>query len=193
MFVQKGAPMTAAMIDSLREEHRNFAELLDVLEREIERTAVAGNPEWNVLHTIACYFCEYPDRSHHPREDAVFRRLQVKFPELAKLVGDLLKEHLEVRLRVQRFRDHIQSIFLEDVLPRERLIDSARAFIDAERRHMKREEEIFFPVAEKLLAEDDWQWIGSQLRSERDPQFRQGIEQIFQVVRDSLLARESSS
>jgi hemerythrin-like domain-containing protein len=183
----------AGMIDSLREEHRNFAKLLDVLEREIERIAATGDPDWNVLHAVAGYFCEYPDRSHHPKEDAVFRRLQVKFPELAKWVGGLLREHLEVRLRVQRFRDHIQSIFLEDVLPRENLVNSARAFLDAERRHMKREEEIFFPVAEKLLAEDDWQWIGSQLRSERDLLLSEGVEQVFQVVRDSQLAREPNN
>jgi hemerythrin-like domain-containing protein len=193
MFMQKRAPMMAGMIDSLREEHRNFGKLLDVLEGEIELTSVGGDPDWNVLHAIASYFCEYPDRGHHPKEDAVFRRLQARFPEAARPVGDLLGEHQEVRLRVQRFRDHIQSIFLEDVLPRERLVGAARAFMDAEWRHMQREEEMFYPLAEKHLAEYDWQWIGSQLRSERDLQFRQGIEQVFQIVRNSQLARESSN
>src|SRR5579863_1736179 len=118
---KKGTPQMAGIIDSLRAEHRNIAKLLDVLERELDRAAVAGDPDWSVLHGVASYFCDYPDRCHHPKEDAVFSRLAAKFPGKARSVGDLLGEHQAVRLRAQRFRDHIQSIFLEDVLPRETL------------------------------------------------------------------------
>ena len=180
------------MIDTLREEHRNIAKLLEIVEREIESAAFASNPDWDVLQGIANYFCDYPDRCHHPKEDAIFRRLQAKFPVEAKSIGDLLKEHQDVRLRVQRFRGQIQAIFLEDVLPRERLIGSARSFIDAERRHMMKEEEIFFPAAEKLLVEEDWQWISSQLRNELDPLFAETIEHEFKTVRDRLLKWETT-
>ena len=178
----------AAIIDSLRKDHRNIARLLDMLEREIEMAAAAGNPDWSLLHGIATYFCDYPDRCHHPKEDAVFRRLQARFPVEAAPIGDLLREHQEVRLRVQRFRDHLQSIFLEDVLPREKLVGAARAFIDAERRHMKREEEIFFPLAERLLTDEDWQGIGWRLSSELDPLFMADAEREFEAVRNALAA-----
>jgi hemerythrin-like domain-containing protein len=178
------------IIETLREEHRNITKLLDVLEREIELAAVASDPDWDVLNGIANYFCEYPDRCHHPKEDTIFERLQAKFPEEARSIGDLLREHRDVRLRVQRFRGHIQSIFLEDVLPREELIGSARAFIDAERRHMMKEQNIFFPAAEKLLVEEDWKWIESQLQNELDPLFQESVEHEFATVRERLLAWE---
>lgn len=187
---KKGTSQMAVLINSLREEHRNIAKLLDILEREIERAAMAGDPDWNVLHGIVSYFCDYPDRCHHPKEDAIFSRLQARNPDSASAIGDLHGEHQAVRLRAQRFRDHIQSIFLEDVLPRERLVGSARAFIDAERRHMMKEEEMFFPLAEKLLSEEDWQAIESQLGSELDPLLRASVEQEYQAVRDALYARE---
>ncbi len=180
------------IIDTLREEHRNIAKLLDILQREIESAAVSSNPDWDVLQGIADYFCAYPDRCHHPKEDAIYRRLQAKFPGEAKSIGDLLREHQDVRSCVQRFRGQIQAIFLEDVLPRERLIGSARAFIDAERQHMMKEEEIFFPAAERFLVEEDWQWIKSRLRSELDPLFAESVEHEFKAVRDRLSAWKST-
>jgi hemerythrin-like domain-containing protein len=177
-------------IATLRGEHRNIAKLLDVLEHEMELAAGASNPDWDILNGIANYFCDYPDRCHHPKEDAVFRQLQERFPQEARSIGDLLKEHQEVRLRAQRFRGHIQSIFLEDVLPREKLIESARAFIHAERRHMLKEEEIFFPAAERLLKDEDWTRIEMQLRNERDPLFEECVEHEYESLRDQLLAWE---
>lgn len=179
-----------SIIEQLREEHRNIAKLLDIFEREVEVIALASDPDWDVLLGVANYFCDYPDRCHHPKEDAIFRRLQAMNPEEARSIGDMLKEHQDVRLRVQRFRDYIQSIFIEDALPRERLIASARAFVNAERLHMMKEEEIFFPMAEKRLVEEDWNHIESQLQHELDPLFKENIQHEFETVRDRLLAWE---
>jgi len=176
----------ARMIDTLREEHLNIEKLLDVLGRETDLAATAGNPDWNLLHAITRYLCDYPDRCHHPKEDAILARMQAKFPEKAKTIGDLLRERQEVRLRAQRFRDLVQSVFFEDVLPREKLVGAARAFINAERRHMMKEEAIFFPVAEKLLAEEDWQEIKSQLQNRPDLLSMASTAREFQAVRDAL-------
>ena len=176
------------ILEALRQEHRNTAELLDVLEHEI--ASLAGDPDWDVINGIANYFCDYPDRCHHPKEDTIFRRLQALFPEQAISIGNLLSEHQEVRLRAERFRGHVQSIFLEAVFPREELIASARGFIDAERLHMMKEEKMFLPAAEKLLVKEDWKWIESQLQSEFDPLFQESIERDFETLRDQLLAWE---
>jgi hemerythrin-like domain-containing protein len=161
---------------------------LDAFEHEVGLVATASDPDWDVLHGIAKYFCDYPDRCHHPKEDAVFRQLQVKFPDEARSIGDLSREHKDVHSRVQRFRDHIQSIFRDAIVPRDGFIGAARTFVDAERQHMRKEEQIFFPLAEKLLVREDWQQVEAQLRAEHDPLFGDDIEQEFRIVRDRLLA-----
>ncbi len=180
-----------SIIETLREEHRNISRLLDAFEREVGLVAVVSDPDWEVLHGIANYFCDYPDRCHHPKEDAVFRQLQVKFPDEARSVGNLPREHKDVHSRVQRFRDHLQSIFRDSIVSRDGFIGAARTFIDAERQHMRREEQVFFPLAEKLLVQEDWQKVETQLRAEHDPLFGDDIEQEFRIVRDRLLAWEA--
>ncbi len=105
-------------------------------------------------------------------------------------IGDLAAEHRETAARAREFRDAVRSVLGEEVLPRERFVQAARGFIDAERRHMKMEETIFFPAAQKSLSATDWQEIGKQLKEERDPVFGEIAEEEYRILRERLLAWE---
>ena len=105
-------------INSLRDDHRNIAKLLNALEHEIELVAAAADPDWDVLSGTANYFCDYADRYHHPKEDAVYRQLATRFPDKAASIGDVMAEHRAVHTRVRQFRDNVQSMFLDAIMPR---------------------------------------------------------------------------
>ncbi len=55
-----------ALIPVLRREHKNIARLLDTLEHQIGLLEKEARPDYDVLQDIAEYFCDYPDRCHHP-------------------------------------------------------------------------------------------------------------------------------
>jgi hemerythrin-like domain-containing protein len=179
------------ILQTLRQEHRNIARLLDALEHQVEILAEGKRPDYDLLQNIATYFCDYPDRCHHPKEDAVFRRLQTKCPEQAAKVGDLASEHRSTAARVRRFRDNIQALFRDHVMPLSTLVSAAHTFIESERHHMHMEETIFFPVAESKLEPEDWQSIESTLTDARDPLFGEVVEKEFLSLLDRLLAWES--
>jgi hemerythrin-like domain-containing protein len=179
------------ILQTLRQEHRNIARLLDALEHQVEILAEGKRPDYDLLQNIATYFCDYPDRCHHPKEDAVFRRLQAKCPEQAAKVGDLAGEHRYTAARVRRFRDNIQALFRDQVMPLSTLVSAAQTFIDSERQHMRMEETIFFPAAESKLEPEDWQSIESTLTDARDPLFGEVVEKDFLSLLDRLLAWES--
>ena len=180
----------ATVIDVLRQEHRNIAKLLDAFEHQIAFVAGADDADYEVLRGIAEYFCDYPDRCHHPKENAVFERLRNRDPEAAARVGDLASEHRECGARARRFRENITALFREAVLPRTTLVNAARSFIDAEREHMRMEEELFFPVAEQKLTAADWDAVTDRLQGERDPVFESRDEERFGALREELLASE---
>ena len=180
----------ASVVEALREEHRNIARLLDALEHQTKMLAGATGPDYEILQGIANYFCNYPDRCHHPKEDAVLKRLRARHPEEAAAIGDLAREHRDAAARAHRFRDNVHALFRDAVMPRDTIVGAARSFIEAERRHMRMEEEHFFPVAEKKLAPEDWQSIEEQLRKERDPLFGERVEEEFSWLRERLLAWE---
>src|SRR5471032_2731729 len=97
----------AAVIETLREDHRNIGRLLAALERQIEVFAQAGSPDYDVVVGIAEYFLEYPDRCHHPKENIIFDQLNREYPEQASTVGNLLNEHRLLHEQTLRFRQTV--------------------------------------------------------------------------------------
>ena len=180
----------ATLLDELRAEHRNTARLLNALEHQIEITAQAGQPDYELILSIADYFCDYPDRCHHPKETAIFEQLRVEYPQEAEAVGDLGHEHVDTHERVHQFRQLIRGLLKEAIVPRSNVVDAARDFIEAERRHMHMEEERFFPVAEKCLRSEDWLRIHHDLTKDRDPAIFDQIEDEFGELRERLLEWE---
>jgi Hemerythrin HHE cation binding domain len=83
------------LIEILREDHRNIETLLLVLERELNIFDRAEQPDYEVVQAIIDYFRDYPDRCHHPKEDAVFTKLKTRDPAATASVGDLEAEHLK--------------------------------------------------------------------------------------------------
>jgi hemerythrin-like domain-containing protein len=180
----------SSLLETLHEEHKNVARLLHAMENQVGKLATAESPDYDLLQAIANYFCDYPDRCHHPKEDMIFRQLQAKNPLDAATVGDLAKEHRTAHARARRFRDNIQAIFRDEILPRDSVLSAARSFIDAEREHMRMEEELFFPLAASILDEGDWRTIEGSLRQRQDPLFGEFVEEEFKILREFLLGWE---
>jgi hemerythrin-like domain-containing protein len=180
----------SSVIETLREEHKNIGRLLNAMEDQIERLATASNRDFDLLQSIANYFCDYPDRCHHPKENAILRQLHEMHPAEAATVGDLAKEHRDACARAHRFRDNISAIFRDQFLLRDKLLSAGRSFIDAEREHMKMEENLFFPLAESVLDEEDWRSIEGNIRQMQDPLFGELVEKEFRILREFLLSWE---
>ena len=152
-----GDGIVVTVIYTLREEHRNIARLLNALEHQIEIFAQAGAPDYDVIRGIAEYFLDYPDRCHHPKEDVGLRPLvRALSAGRGKALGDLATEHRKTAESAPRFRDTVYALLDNAEIARETVVNAARGFIEAERRHMAMEEEQFFPLAEARLTPEDW-------------------------------------
>lgn len=181
------------VIEVLREEHRNIARLLTALEHQVTVFEQAATPDYDVIRGIADYFVDYPDICHHPKEDVVFQQFHEKFPQETASIGDLRDEHRKVHERARQFRATVNALLNETDIARTAIVDSARAFIDAERAHMRMEEESFFPMVEQWLEPSDWSKIESALAERRDPVFGERVEDVFRNLHARLLAWEQES
>src|SRR5208283_3252798 len=131
---------------------------------------------YDVIGGVSAYFLEYPDLCHHPKEDVVFSRLAAAHPRETADLRDLLQDHVAVHDRAVRFGDTIRELLNDTDIARSTVVEAARAFIETERRHMEREEQRFFPLAERLLTPVDWAHIEGDLASGRDPLFGERVE-----------------
>src|SRR5271157_3588538 len=122
----------AAVIEVLREEHRNIGRLLRALDHQIEIFAKSEAPDYDVIVGVADYFLDYPDRCHHPKEDLIASALKEAHPEAAAGVGDLSAEHKLLRQRARRFRETVGVLLNDTDISRQQIVDAGHTFIDAQ-------------------------------------------------------------
>ena len=80
----------------LRLEHKNFGELLNLIDKQRYNLEQGGNVDINLLQSLVEYLSGYPDECHHPVEDIVLRRLCLRDPGAMQDADRLSKEHGEI-------------------------------------------------------------------------------------------------
>lgn len=180
----------ATVMETLRREHGSIARLLDALEHQIGFFARGGDPDYDVIRGVAEYFLDFPDRCHHPKEDAVFQQLVATHPSAAAAIGDLPAEHRRGHERVVWFGETVNILLGGADISRADVVEAAKDFIDDERRHMRMEDLYFFPIAEHLLTSAEWTQIEGDLTTGRDPLIGGKTEERFRKLREQLIAWE---
>lgn len=180
----------SAIIESLRQDHRSFKDILQVREEEVAVFERAERPDYEILEAIVSYFQGYPDCCHHPKEDAVFRSLKERNPAAADAIGDLEAEHVAAAHQLSRFSEAVENVLGELDMPREVFCEAARAFIEHERRHMKMEEQQFFPAALDALTDKDWAELDAKMTDPKDPLVPEQLEEAFKTLQVRILEWE---
>jgi hemerythrin-like domain-containing protein len=178
------------IIRALRLEHANIARLLLALERQMEIFSEAGSPDYDIIDGIIEYFLTYPERYHHPKENLVYARLKLRDPKAAAQVGDLDGEHCELSIRTQEFAAGVRAVLGEAQVPRIALDRWARHFINFQRAHMDKEEDVFIPAALKALTAEDWKELQDQMTTASDPLFGPTVGRRFECLRADILRWE---
>jgi hemerythrin-like domain-containing protein len=181
------------VMDILRQEHRNIEKLLLVLERELDVFTRGDRPDYEVVRAVIAYFQVYPDAYHHPLEDRVLEKLELRDPAAAAKIGDLAAEHRRGAERLRQVARAVDNVLADQEILRQAVHDIIRDFIEKERRHMAMEEQFFFPAAIKALEPADWTEIASRLADQSDPLFNEVVEEKFEVVRKHILQLEQEA
>ncbi len=183
----------ASIIDILLEEHRNIEKLLLVLEQELDVFDRNEPPDYEILRAVIEYFQDYPEGYHHPKEDIVFEKLKLRDPAAVTRVGDVEAEHHVETERLQRFAQAVDDILAGREYPRQDFHNVVREFIEHQRQHMHKEEQLLFPAAVKALQRGDWAEIETRMSDRKDPLFDDAVEKKFQALRQSILRWELES
>ena len=138
----------------IRDEHRSIAAVLHGL-KELTQKAYADTavkPDFQVFRAMIRYIDEFPERLHHPKEDAyLFERLERRAAQAIDLIGELRSQHVK---GAELVRDLERAmLFFEEGWPRGayELRDAVNAYCEFHWKHMRKEEEELIPLAEKFL------------------------------------------
>ncbi|MGI9385305.1 MAG: hemerythrin domain-containing protein, partial [Methyloligellaceae bacterium] len=125
-----------------------------------------------------------------PKEDLVFAKLKQRDAQAAEAVGKLEAEHEDIAAEFRKFSEAVQSILMEAEMPRGAFDHAVRGFIDHERRHIEKEEELFFPAARRALTPEDWVELDAALAGNKDPLFSEEVEEEFKALRQQIVRWE---
>ena len=178
------------IIQQLIRDHRNMARLIDVLQEELESYRQTKSADFEVLSRIVDYVLNFPELRHHPREDLVFKQLKRKDPTVARQAEEILADHRELAAMTRKLSAAVNNLWHEVEMPRSWFESAIDDFIAKYRRHMRAEEEIYFPLALQNLTAGDWQMIEAEAEAGRpgdDPLFGGKIDAEYQALHDRIL------
>lgn len=174
-------------LESLSQEHRRFAKLLDLMEEQIHQFGHGQQPDYDLLRDILDYMTDYADHFHHPPEDVMFDRLVERVPSTHRHVQSLTEQHRSIAQHGTRFLSNLRSALDEVILPREAVESPAHEYIKLYREHIRIEEQYVFPLCREHLRWEDWDSVRTAFEAQADPLLHNPTGEKYRALRRQML------
>ena len=154
-MAEKKIELTQAMVD----EHKLIKKVIDVLEKAAAKLENNGNIEPEFFDNAADFIRNFADKFHHAKEEDILFKEMIKkgMPERDSPIEVMLIEHdqgrdfvkgmIEANERFRKNRDDRKAIY--------DIIKNAKGYIELLREHIEKEDEILYPLAERMFAKKE--------------------------------------
>jgi hemerythrin-like domain-containing protein len=141
--------MSKAIAD-LMKEHEAILSALQILERMIAKIEKATVVDTEDIHNFTGFLKEFADKCHHGKEEGLlFPALtRAGIPEKGGPIEVMLFEHAQGRQLIREMEDSIT-----DQADLVKLTQAAKAYTILLRNHIQKENNVLFPMADKVLTE----------------------------------------
>lgn len=163
--------MAHESIRIIRDEHAALAAMLRSLSMMVQRgPGDAPDQYFDVLRAMLFYIDEFPERQHHPKEsDLLFPKVVRVAPHVMPTITRLEQDHMQGEAAVRALQHHLLAWELLGESRREVFEAAARSYVTFYLEHMRLEEAIILPEAEKSLDAADWLALDAAFAANRDP------------------------
>jgi hemerythrin-like domain-containing protein len=145
--------MKKNITQALVNEHLLILRMIALLERNAPRTADGSYSNWQFYLDGVDFIRNFADRFHHAKEEDVLFEALVKngMPRENSPIAAMLMEHDQGRALVKAMETAAREA-LNGQADRERIIaDNALAYAALLREHIEKEDDILYPLAERVI------------------------------------------
>lgn len=155
------------------DEHSAISAVLYALRYLVRQMRDGGEePNFPLLRAILDYIVSYPDRWHHPKEDRfLFAAIRRRTHDADALLADLEREHRIGYPMIEDLKHRLIDFQNGEPGAREDFFDLAGRYVQLEWAHMRKEEDLLMPIAERVLDKADWEEIDQAFRENDNPLF----------------------
>ncbi len=163
--------MSSITLRTIHEEHASLAAVLNSL-----RLMLAKGPGdepaafFDVVRAMLFYIDEFPERQHHPKESQLlFPKVAERAPETAEAIAKLEQDHEGGENAVRELQHLLLGWELMGDARREVFSQALERYIRFYLEHMRLEETVVLPAAQKHLAPADWAEIDAAFAANTNP------------------------
>lgn len=168
-------------LNVIRAEHRSLAAVihgLQYLVDEIRKGRPA--PDFKVFRAMLHYIDNFPERLHHPKEDRyLFAKLHQRYPEADAVLSGLEAQHVQGARLIRELERALLAWEEEGTPAFADFAHQVHEYSEFHWKHMREEEDVILPLAERVLTDEDWAEIDAAFEANRDPLIAKDVEKDF--------------
>ena len=147
--------MKTDITNALVEEHRLILRMIALLEKNAPRTAEGNYLNWQFYLNGIDFIRQYADRFHHAKEEDVLFKALVDngMPKENSPVAAMLMEHDQGRSFVRAMESAVHEAQAGRTDTYQAIADNALGYAALLRDHISKEDEILYPLAERVIPE----------------------------------------
>ena len=178
-------------VDVLKSEHDLILIVLDALEIMAGKAESGASLDPEDARLAVAFFRGFTDACHHGKEEGYL------FPALAPHglpadrgpVAVMLSEHEQGRADVKALDASITALEASDPGADKRFAEAARTYVELLRAHIAKENEVLFPMAERLLSTEEAGALMAAFVKVEEEEMGEGVHEQFAGIVDTLAAR----
>ena len=156
---------------AIREEHASLSAVLQSLRLLLQQGPGDDPPAFfDVMRAMLFYIDEFPERQHHPKETQwLFPKVAARAPEAAAAIAQLDREHAGGEAAVRELQHLLLGWELMGDGRREAFASALQNYIRFYLEHMRLEEAVVLPAAQRHLGPADWAEIDAAFAGNPNP------------------------
>ena len=155
----------------IRDEHASLAAMLQSMRMLVQRGPDDSRKNFfDVVRAMLFYIDEYPERLHHPKEsNLLFPKVVKASPKVLGAIDRLERDHMYSEKAARELQHLLLAWELLGPSRRAAFEAAFGQYVDFYLDHMRLEEEVVLPEAEKTLSAEDWRDIDAAFEKNADP------------------------
>ncbi|HEY4698768.1 MAG TPA: hemerythrin domain-containing protein [Nitrososphaerales archaeon] len=175
-------------IDALMHEHRMIERLMNVLNESIRRVEAGAEVDVDLFEKSIDFIKNFADRCHHMKEEGELFSIfaQKGIPDEGGPIGMMLKEHHIGRDYVRGMDDGLRRYRAGDKSQAKVLTQNAKGYIDLLSQHIMKEDNILYPMGNRLLSNADRKKLSSRFEEIETVEMGGGVHEKYHHLVDDL-------
>ena len=174
--------------DILKDEHRVIERVIAALEKAAEQLQTGEPVRPGFFLEAADFIKNFADGAHHKKEEGVLfiAMTESGVPVQGGPIGVMLAEHERGRQFTRSMREAALRLEQGDETARDQIASSALGYAGLLRQHIYKEDNILFPMAERVISLDEQEKVNQSFELIAQQETSEGVGEKYLAVAASL-------